>query len=277
MNKIIAAFNGLRYSAVTAQYAVEIAKENNAHLVGIFLEDFTYHSYNMYELVNNSGIDIMEKDILEEKEIKLKEKAVETFVDYCTREKIEHSVHHDRNIAIKELMQESAYADLLIISAEETIIHYAEDAPTTFIRALLPEVQCPVLIVPGSYYPVKTTVFLYDGLAPAAQAIRKFVYSCTAKTNLPLEIVTVNTAHSNHLHAKKLLSELLGDHFPNIHYTSLEGNPGTEVINYLSSRDDKPLVILGAYSRNIFSMWLKRSMADKLMKELRLPLFIAHN
>lgn len=55
MNKIIAAIDGLKFSDSTVQYAVQLARETNAHLVGVFLDDFTYHSYKIYELVSKSG------------------------------------------------------------------------------------------------------------------------------------------------------------------------------------------------------------------------------
>ena len=50
MKKIIAAFDGLKYSESTASYAIEIAKKYNGKIFGIFLEDFTYHSYSITDL-----------------------------------------------------------------------------------------------------------------------------------------------------------------------------------------------------------------------------------
>lgn len=37
------------------------------------------------------------------------------------------------------------------------------------------------------------------------------------------------------------------------------------------------LVVVGAYKRGAVSRWLRHSMADVLMKELKVPLYIAHN
>jgi hypothetical protein len=36
-------------------------------------------------------------------------------------------------------------------------------------------------------------------------------------------------------------------------------------------------VVLGAYQRSEVSRWFKTSMADILMRELNVPMFIAHN
>ena len=55
MNKIIAAFDGLRFSESTRDYAVSLAKANGTQLEGLFLEDRTYHSYNLYDLITEDA------------------------------------------------------------------------------------------------------------------------------------------------------------------------------------------------------------------------------
>ena len=55
MKKILAAIDGLKYSESTEEYAVYIAKKMNAHLVGVFLDDFTRHSKGIYELISSEG------------------------------------------------------------------------------------------------------------------------------------------------------------------------------------------------------------------------------
>jgi hypothetical protein len=46
---------------------------------------------------------------------------------------------------------------------------------------------------------------------------------------------------------------------------------------YLKEQKNLSLVLPGAYRRTKLSRWFKTSMADTLMKDLKLPLFIAHN
>lgn len=55
MKKIIAVFDGLKYSESAANYAVYMAKRTGSHLVGVFLDDYTYHSYKVYDMVNERG------------------------------------------------------------------------------------------------------------------------------------------------------------------------------------------------------------------------------
>ncbi len=55
MKKIIAAFDGLKYSESTRDYAIYLAKQTNTHLVGVFLDDPIYTSYKVYDLVVKQG------------------------------------------------------------------------------------------------------------------------------------------------------------------------------------------------------------------------------
>ena len=56
MKKIIAAFDGLKYSESTRDYAIYLAKQTNTHLVGVFMDDPTYTSYKIYELIEKEGV-----------------------------------------------------------------------------------------------------------------------------------------------------------------------------------------------------------------------------
>ena len=49
MKKIIAAFDGLRFSESTLEYALYLAKQYNAHITGVFLHESTKLGYALYE------------------------------------------------------------------------------------------------------------------------------------------------------------------------------------------------------------------------------------
>ena len=54
-------------------------------------------------------------------------------------------------------------------------------------------------------------------------------------------------------------------------------NPEEEIIKALKLQSENALVVLGAYRRGTVSRWFRVSMADILMKEISLPIFVAHN
>ena len=56
MKKIIAAFDGLRFSESTLEYAIYLSKQYNAHIVGVFLSESTRVSYTIYELMVEQSV-----------------------------------------------------------------------------------------------------------------------------------------------------------------------------------------------------------------------------
>ncbi len=66
-------------------------------------------------------------------------------------------------------------------------------------------------------------------------------------------------------------------HFSEVVYIVLKGLPEEEIIKHLKKNKLNSLVVLGAYRRSRVSRWFRESMADVLMKQLKLPLFVAHN
>ena len=208
---------------------------------------------------------------------KTREEAVRKFEQACQGGGITYSLHHDRRIAIKELLHESIYADLVVIDAKETLTHYDEKKPTRFIRELLSDVQCPVLLVPPKYKPIEKILLLYDGEPSSVFAIRMFSYTLPHLKELPCEVVSVRYMDNNlHVPDGKLMKEFMKRHFPKAKYTTLKGIPEIEIINHLKEEKENVLIVLGAYRRGIVSRWFRTSMADVLMKETKFPLFIAH-
>jgi len=278
MKKIIAAFDGLKYSESTRDYAIYMAKQTNTHLVGVFMDDRIYNSYKVYELMvkdDKSG-DKMKK--LEAKDKATRDAAAKDFEKACQKEGLEYTIHHDHNIAINELKHESIYADLLIIDSKETLTHYTEKQPTRFIRDLLNDAQCPVLLVPQKKSPIQKVVLLYDGEPASVHAIKMYSYLLSELKDIETEVISVNPANTTlHMPDNKLMKEFMKRHHPKAKYTVLKGLAEDEIIKHLKRSQDNAMVVLGAIRRGTVSRWFRENMSDILMRELKLPLFVVHD
>lgn len=279
MKKIIAAIDGLKFSDSTVHYAVHLARETNSHLVGVFLDDFTYHSYKIYELVSREGgVNEEKHKRLERADQRTRDEAVIYFTKACREAGLNFSIHHDRSIALHELLHESMYADLLVIGNKETLTHYEEAVPTRFIRDLLSDVQCPVLVVPKKYKLLDKLILLYNGQPSSVHAIRTFSYLFPELKYLETEVITVRQAPDNtHVPDNRLIKEFMKRHFPQANYIVLHGYADVEIPEHLREQENNTLVVLGAYERSKVSRWLRESLADILMKHTEAPLFIAHS
>lgn len=75
----------------------------------------------------------------------------------------------------------------------------------------------------------------------------------------------------------KLAKEFVKYHYPKAIFNVVKGLPEIEVVKHARKEKKNVLVVLGAYHRGAVSRWFKASMADELMIELKVPLFIAHS
>jgi hypothetical protein len=278
MNKIILALDSLRPSKSAISYAMDLCTSIDSHLVAIFLDDFTNISYKSQQMLRNQITVSQESydDCIEEDNETRKE-SVTLFEKMAGKLNLDYTIHHDANISLNELISESSYADLLVIENKETMTYYAENPPTHFIRNLLREVHCPVLIVPKVYYKINKVLFLYDGEPDSAAAIKMFGYLFRNYKGVSVEILTVKSNKRDQpLLNNHLLKEYMTGHFPNTIYTTLQGLPDIEIINHLKFRYENELIVLGSYHRGKFSRLLRPSIAEALMKETKTPLFIGN-
>ncbi len=275
--KFLAVFDGLRFSKSTLEYAIQLTKDADAFLTGIFLDEFIY-PYDVSPILT-SYKDAEES--LSQKAAKDKEKkdeSVKEFERACSQAGIHYSFHRRAGVAIHELKQESIFADLIIINGNETFSMFPEKPPAHFIKELLTDVQCPVLVVPGKFRPIDKITLLYDGGSSSVFTIKMFSYLFGDLRSTPVEVFTVKDAmEGSHLPNNKLMREFIKRHFPKAKYIVEKGNAEVQVLGHLRYHKGNELVALGAYRRSEISRWFKTSMADILMRELNTPLFIAPN
>ncbi|MDZ4793959.1 MAG: universal stress protein [Bacteroidota bacterium] len=278
MKKFLAVFDGYKMSKSTLDYAIQMAQAINANLVGVFLDEFIYRTYSVTKIIKTyENYDSVIKKLDAKDKVK-RDKAVIEFQKACEKAKITFSIHRDTNIALQELKHESMFADLIIINEYETFTKYKEKLPTRFIKDLLGDVQCPVLVVPNVFKEVNKIVLLYNGGPSALYALKMFSYLFGNFKDLPVVVYTVNDRMDNdRLPDNKLMKEFIKNHFPKATYTITQGYAEEQILAYLRKHKENELVVLGAYHRSELSRWFKTSMGDILMKELDMPLFIAHS
>lgn len=280
MKKFIVAFDGLNFNRSTLHYALDLTKQSEAHLAGIFLDDFMRRSYSMADMVHYVGDEldtrVQEWDKNDEEE---RARSVEIFEDACLKKGIPFSVHRDQNVALQDLLHETVYADLLFIGANETLTRFAEPSPTRFIRDLLNSVQCPVVLTPAVHHPVDKIVLLYDGEPSSVHAARMFSYLFETIKGLDTEIVTVQKPEGDvRFPDERLIGDFIKKHYSTADSLALKGDPEDVIIAHLQQEQKHPIVVLGAYQRSPVSRLFKPSMADRLLQRVNgIPLFIAHN
>ena len=276
MKKIIAAFDGLKYSESTAAYAIEMAKKYNGKIFGIFLEDFTYHSYSIADLGREDFPELRAAH-LNTIDVEMRENAIKHFTKQCEEEGLTYSIHRDRNIALRELLHESRFADMIVIQNNETLTHYSETAPSNFISDLLDKSECPVLVVPPIFEKIEKIIFLYDGEPSSVFAIKQFAYLLQGQQKMPVELLCAKEKDKNsRIPEAFYLREWLQLYYDDVKYSVIVGDADKAIITFLKEQTRNCLVVLGAYERSSISRMIHHSLADTIIKSIDMPLFISH-
>ena len=279
MKKFLAVFDGYNLSKSTLSYAIQLTQAANAHLVGVFLDELIYRNYNVEKAIKKPGDYRETIKELDAKDKLKRDEAAKQFQKVCSKARIQFSIHRQKGIALNELKHESMFADLIVINEFETFTRFKQPSPTRFMKDLLADVQCPVLVVPDVYKAVDKIVLLYNGEPSSLYAIKIFSYLFGDFSGIPVEVFVVqeNINAAARVPDNKLMREFIKRHFPKAVYIVVKGIAKEQIAGHLRNHKENELVVLGAYRRSELSRWFKISMADVLMNELDTPLFIAHN
>lgn len=275
-NKILAVFDGTRYSEGASKYAIEIAKATNSMLIGIFVQDMRYLNFTYAYAWDQPFVDFTSIEASQKEEKEKIDLNIKLFHRSCDDKGVKHKVHLDKGVPLQEVLRESAFADMIIIDSHTSFFSLGDSAPNPFLKDLLVDSHCPVLIVPHQYTYFDNATVCYDGSPSSLHAAKMFSYLFPGLEDMKTTVVSVNEKTGNHLKDGTNLKDLLHTRFSNLEYEVLHGNPDEELLKYLKEKAGNSIVVMGAYGRNALSRLLHQSISNRVIKEVNAPVFIAH-
>ncbi len=278
MKKILLGIDAINPDKNALDFACFLGRLTKSKITGVFLENLEAEERPVVRQM--SGVVYMDWEVNEnsdEYKIKMEmiEKNISFFKDGCISRSVNCSMHRDRGVPAQELVEESRFADALVIDAETSFNKRYEGTPTEFVRDILKKAECPVIIAPENFDAIDEIVFTYNGSASSVFAIKQFTYLFPQFYNKRATIVQVNEAGVWHDPDKYKFKEWLKEHYTDFHFEAQKGNTGTKLFDYLFKRKNMFLV-MGAYGRNALSQFFKHSRADILISTVTQPIFIAH-
>ena len=274
MKKILLAFDGSHYSEGALEFARQLNYINPVYLAGIFLPQVNYSALWSHSGGGKAG-DVF-VPLMEDEDAAAVQENIRRFKEYCTSREIEFKVHKDFvDFALPQLKQESRFADLLIISSERFYEQAGNGEPNVYLKDVLHDMECPIIVVPENFtFPV-TNILTYDGKEESVYAIKQFAYLFPEFTAYETMLVSAIAKEKESLPQEDNIEELVSRHFSKVEIIRLDGHPKTGFVHWL---DDKnaAIVVCGAYSRSAMSSLFHKSFIADVIKQHRLPVFIAH-
>lgn len=275
MEKIILAIDAAYVDINTLEFACYIAGITHSKLTGMFLE-------NTPEEVSSglvygdpfTGMVVAGGVPIDGPRAKLCEDNIRIFKEVCIKRNVSYTLHHDRNVPVSEIIDESRFADLLILDPKT--FDAKGVAINGFVKKILVAAECPVIVVPEYFKEIDEIVFAYDGSASSVFAIKQFTYLFPELDDKKATLLQVNEAGNEVVDDKPKIAEWLKTHYSIINLMVLNGKTKDELFGYLAGKKDV-MVVMGAFGRSAISQLFRSSSAEPIIKAVNLPVFITHH
>jgi len=273
MKKVLIAFDGTQFSEGAFEFAGMLNEYQPILLTGVFLPQVSYANVWSYATAMDGSVLI---PLIEEEEGEIIQKNMERFQNLCIKNGIAFRVHKDYNdFALPEIIRETRFADLLLISGEKFFENMASGHSVDYMRDVIREVECPVIVIPEKFSFPRRNIIAYDGSASSVFALKQFAYVLPELTANETLLVYSNDKEGSELPSENYIEELAAQHYKNLKLLRMEMDPKKYFNDWLK-KEERPILISGALGRSALSQMFKKTFIDKVITDHQLPLFIAH-
>jgi hypothetical protein len=274
MRKILIAFDGDNFSEGVLGFAQQLNEKDPILLTAAFLPQIDYANLWSYSPGGQAGAVYI--PLMEDEEAKVVKKSIDRFESFCIKNHIEHRVHKDFfDFAVPGLKKETRYADVLIISSSTFYKQVGSDAPNEYLKEILHQAECPVIIVPEKFDFPNSNILAFDGSESAVYAIKQFAYLFPELTNNETLLFYIKDNRNDEFPEEKNIEELAARHFSNLTLMKFHEDFDRYFSTWLMDKKGSVL-ISGAYGRSGFSRVFKKSFVNEIISDHKLPVFIAH-
>ncbi len=274
MNRILLAFDGYHFSKEALGFVRELNELQPVMVNGMFLPEIAYPG--AYGFAGTASMEMPSlKKSLEAYDEETLEANVNVFKDLCEQSGIAYTVHKCLDeFTVRHLKKETRFSDVMIVSNELFRRNTLNSETDEYIEITLHHSECPVLVLPEQCDFPDHIVLAYDGSASSVYAIKLFSYLfpelCRKST-----LLVYASKKEHELPDREYIEELASRHFSKMDIMNLRMDPAKYFGEWVSVRK-KPLLVAGSFERSPLSELLKKSFAGDVIKEHKVPVFIAH-
>jgi len=272
MKKILLAFDGEHFSPDIIEFTRQMNLHQPVLAVGVFLPAVEYAEL-LYSFGGLPAGPLYVSEVVPADETVV-QKNIARFKEACAQAGITSHVHREpaRNI-VSLLHEESRFADLLVLSGKSFYEHIGEDNRDDYIENVMHKAECPVVLIPEAYKEPQNIILTYDGGEQSAFAIRQFSYLFPSYSNL--NALLVYFAGDKGKTVAPEAEELLRCHYRHLTVTTVAVKDEREIEEWFLANND-PMVVAGAYGRRMLSELFKKSFITDIVRNHKMPIFVAH-
>lgn len=270
MKKILLTYNGKEFSNGIFEFARQLNSRQPVFITGVFIPELVYAN-----LWVTGDIPIPTYFPVSDEADEDVQAAMNQFEASCRQHNIAHRLHKDyADLPQAELLEESRFADVLVISSEKFYQSFAKEELNPNLRDLLHTAECPVIVVPEQFQFPNKNILFYDGSASSVFAIKQFAYLFPELCDNETLIIYSSTDADKRLPHETYIEELATQHFKNLTFSKLH-SAKNEIPGRIS-QEEGVILVGGAFGRSGFSETLRKSYMQDLINLHKYPVFIAH-
>lgn len=275
MEKVIVLLDGLKVDINTARFACYLARLTHSKLTGVLIESSALKKDKV--LVKADASDVLLRTILDRKTDEDIEKLwienVNFFEDITEEEGVEAFIEADKTLSTFNVLEETRFADILILDAK-AFYNASGDEPNHFVKQILQEAECPVVIAPDNFQPIEDVVFCYNGMKSSVFAMKQFIYLFPQLKSNRAKLITIADRHEVSEEDEQTIADWLRYHFNDVEFIKLKGDALNAFFNYLQKKEND-FVVMGAYGKGLLTTFFESDTEGKT-DVVKVPLFISH-
>ena len=273
MRKVVLAFDGINFSRGAFEFARRMNQQAKILVTGVFLPQIDYANIWSYPGAAMSPAYI---PLVENEDRAAIEENIAEFELLCQRNAMEYRIHRDlTEFALAALATETRFGDLLILGGEYFYQNLGISEPNESLKSILHDAESPVLVVPEDLEFPGSNVLAYDGSDDSVFAIKQFAYLLPELCENKTLLVYAKEHAVEKLPEEALIAELAARHFPDLTLSKVQINPKKFFETWMVSRKG-PILISGAFNRSLFSLMFRKSFVSDVIRDHKIPVFIAH-
>lgn len=251
--KIIIGFSGSIFNKQEIDFAFKFLPHQDMLYVGAVVNDLEGVP-QMPPCQGGGNCNNSEQACMQKKERKARQALYRYLADTSNEASCRHIVHKEDGCYPHELIRETQYADLLIIS-QQTYNARVKAAPgeePVPFRKILEKGGCPVLVLPRNAREIEQVVMTFDGSANAMRGIKQFSYLLPELGNdLPVTVLTTYSEEAPPSLEEKLFIEYLKQHFSNLALHKLSNDTEHTIYNAVGLNTHTLLVVNNPSPQNL--------------------------
>jgi len=195
---------------------------------------------------------------------------VERFVEKCQQLHLRTRVLYHDDAESRNLLRETQFSDLLVLSAAQFIPDSRLTAPPRQQLQLLRGAGCPILIVPAKYERIENYLLVYEGTSSCMRTIKQFSALLTdAARKFKILLAVVGDKSRQHAEEVRLLQEFADSHFPKLSILPLLDNAEEEIL-YNAREEEGVLLVCGSETHTLASLLIHNSK----LRRFEFPVFV---